>query len=1588
MFELLGVATFATVASVGLLVFRARQAWDVAHVLSPLLSVGTAPALAVGLLIGSRVQKRGLVRLRVAGTAIAIGAAMVLVGAIALAWPDPAYLLPLAVADFVILSVIAVTFGIPAAHWIALPCALIGYSVAIAVLRGRLGWISSPRSTIGALLDPACGTALVGLFELALVGAWVFRRLGRARDARVISRAALVVGVVSLGLLSRTAFDRTHAIPTATFVYGFYAAAALAAAVALGSPGAGWAGCGLLLAACVQGTLARTNVTHPWAVGLLIGATVEAVGSLVILRIARLRAALSLPLKWTATLAVAAALTLLVPGASMDGARVVGAEILWAAGLWFAIALAESSEAIFIAAELALGVGLAVSVVGALARHAWFRGAKIPLLHPWTLEAIGVALAGIPLAAAVARRALPEKWTVRRWLDAPWSVDRGLAIVLATGLTILACVGAFDAIRIEFAVRAVERSPAVWAGTVAGYGSWVLLAVLAGTFAAWTIRRTAPRAGLLLLWVVILGCPLVAMRWAEAGSAASVLRWLLAAAGLAGSALLWGRDRVARPLGPRLRDQDVADFRAILVAMCAVPVIVLSVYPAGLSLDGRKILGPAEGTFFAAIGNSASYSIPLLLVAASFLGHAVRERSGAWVCASTAVTNLTVTLAYALAVTTGGRLWDDSNSLRLVQLNVIALGFFALGWIGLRGWLYRRSDTEVPRPPGVLVGQVAIAVAGISVPLFGEAMWLWIWPGYADNMAVLSDPVAWMAVVVTLATVVLLYGALSPCVIGTGAAVAAMMTAFTAAHYDPTHWLSFHVLMCGVLGAAGAVFAGAVIREARGVGDVAPVADKAPAELVEGSAPAVALEYHHKDRAAEPEVVDHPVRANYVKWIVGFSVWLVLLGMRSTISDPQRPWWATSCTLMLGFLWVAVACWMRSGSLLYVGGLLPNLAATFWWLEKPWTGSHDLADLLCGNATVLAAGGLAGIVLHRQVFRFRRADRSQALPYFHRFALNVVTLGLVLFGGAAVLNALAFNVGAAAPLTAVPALLAGAALAVATLADDGTFALGQLYMIGLAGVAIVIQLLHPSPGRAEWAYQIGICAFVALTGMFFYTRTTAARVLSEMGLTPVVRSAGTDLVRLATAVLAAMAVCLAIRVDFTVPELSLRLAAATAALLQLGALGVMAAEARLLQLRQLRVLLAVAAVVAWVWAWMTPGAADPLARSAAALVGITAAVCFGGALSVALKRAGRWLVWAEAMGSVVPVVWAMWIAAVGAVLAFEIGPAMHREAVRLSAGWVLVVLAVMIAGVAACVRLSSRAGERDSIGIRPPMRGIYVYAAELLLAAAFCHLRLTMPWLFSGFFAQYWPLIVMAIAFAGVGLGEVMERRKLPVVSGPLTTTGVFLPILPAVAFSLMPSRVDYATLLFLIGFFYAVLSAARRSFVLGVAAALAANGGLWSLLYRHPELRLMIHPQLWLIPAAVSVLIAAQLNRDRLPAPQLRFIRYACLMLVYVSSTADVFLNGVRDHPYLPLVLALLSVIGVMTGILFRIRPFLFLGASFLAVAIVTMIYFASVNLHWTWLWYVAGIALGAGIIALFALFEKKRTEMLALVEGLRSWQ
>jgi hypothetical protein len=87
--------------------------------------------------------------------------------------------------------------------------------------------------------------------------------------------------------------------------------------------------------------------------------------------------------------------------------------------------------------------------------------------------------------------------------------------------------------------------------------------------------------------------------------------------------------------------------------------------------------------------------------------------------------------------------------------------------------------------------------------------------------------------------------------------------------------------------------------------------------------------------------------------------------------------------------------------------------------------------------------------------------------------------------------------------------------------------------------------------------------------------------------------------------------------------------------------------------------------------------------------------------------------------------------------------------------------------------------------------------------------------------------------------------------------------------------------------------------------------------------------------------------------------------------------------------VLITLSVLGVLGGMVLRVRAFLFLGSLFLLLGVYSMIRFAAhaAGDRSRVVWSAAGIVLGLVIFVFFALFEKRRNKLLGLLKKLREW-
>ena len=472
----------------------------------------------------------------------------------------------------------------------------------------------------------------------------------------------------------------------------------------------------------------------------------------------------------------------------------------------------------------------------------------------------------------------------------------------------------------------------------------------------------------------------------------------------------------------------------------------------------------------------------------------------------------------------------------------------------------------------------------------------------------------------------------------------------------------------------------------------------------------------------------------------------------------------------------------------------------------------------------------------------------------------------------------------------------------------------------------------------------------------------------------------------ATLFLTALVAAIELWVVLTFHELSWRLAGAAAVAVAALSLPAFAQDTRRSRFREAGLLFATLAAIDFGWGAM-PVENDPhvwLLRAVRLLVILAATTFAYGVVSIRiLSAASEWFI---PLRRAATAVGAASLASLVALLALEAYWFDPVSGAPLSGMQIGVVAAVLVGLAAALVSLAVLPG-RDPLELSEAGRMVYVYAAEAVLALLFLHVYLTLPELFKGYLLPWWPFIVMGIAYFGVGVGELFMRSGFRVLSEPLHRTGAFLPLLPALGFWIHTSNSDYSTVLFVVGLMYVVVSMWRKTFLYSLAAALAGNAGLWALWHEH-GVAIFDHPQLWLIPPALCVLAAVQLNRRRLTDEQVTGLRYLCITLIYVSSTGDMFITGVAKSLLMPMILAGLSVAGAFAGIALRVRAFLYLGLSFLLLSIVSMVWHAARNINHVWPWWAFGIGLGLAILTVLGVFEKKRKEVQGWLGEFRTWE
>ena len=265
---------------------------------------------------------------------------------------------------------------------------------------------------------------------------------------------------------------------------------------------------------------------------------------------------------------------------------------------------------------------------------------------------------------------------------------------------------------------------------------------------------------------------------------------------------------------------------------------------------------------------------------------------------------------------------------------------------------------------------------------------------------------------------------------------------------------------------------------------------------------------------------------------------------------------------------------------------------------------------------------------------------------------------------------------------------------------------------------------------------------------------------------------------------------------------------------------------------------------------------------------------------------------------------------------------------------------------------------------------LYAVMAEVILACMWVKLRMKVPFLaaienidgLAMIAATFFVSGVYAIARSTEGAEPFARSAKW---------TALVLPLLAMLTIgSTSWSNVALAMFASAAYAFAGRLGVSRWT---GPLAALAFNVGALSSWDRLG----VVDPQLFVLPISASVLLLAQLYRRDLSQRALANIRTIALAAVYLSGFVSIVSF---DSPSHSLVMAGLCVSGVVIGTLLRIRSYLFLGAGFLVVNLVTNI--ARFGLSGQTAATIVLTGLGLAILAAMVTFSLNRRQIVARYE------
>ena len=770
------------------------------------------------------------------------------------------------------------------------------------------------------------------------------------------------------------------------------------------------------------------------------------------------------------------------------------------------------------------------------------------------------------------------------------------------------------------------------------------------------------------------------------------------------------------------------------------------------------------------VGSAVSYAVPVLSIAAVLVGYAIRERSGRFALAGGLTTNLGATAGYLLKVAASGLVFDWMQWTRLAQLNAIVSAIYAAAWLVALVWQARRQHRKVDFVGSeLLVTQVALPGA-INLLVLGAA-WCAIfgYPALGVELAPFADAWGWTAALLTTAlTMGIGYVGHWPRNVDRRVIPAlgllTLVACWAGDHYAAL-WAAYHTLLglqVGMVAAMAIVYAALPRFFPRWATRVTQTIE--PNELpAEGTfATEVDWRQHVTTRA------------------IAMSALAVLLALRDWWGDAWACYWTAIPLVTVAALLVWFAVWSLRRGLLHGAAALLTLGAWSCWMFVRFgnqRGPHDIVSLISCELQIaviaLALPAVLWTLLELRVFRPAGTLATRVWMPMHRLA---AWLGLALMLLLIALGKLADVEGM--PLTdlIVDQWLAVAAVVVAAGAclwdREARERVALVYVAGFASLGVLLDSLDVVGRQFWWMGTIGLAAY-GLGTSFLWSRRRGLAAGGDLLRIP--RGVETPFAGLPWLVPCNVAIALAVvglafAAQFRFDDWQMRFLVAEAALMQAVSVGLLARGERRSQLQFAALALGAIGSVAVGWSALDPSTTGTsLNRAVVTMAALSlVAVVYGLGLSKLLAAGSEWL---AAARRILPLLIGAIVLSLAGVLTTEVVLAVTGQDLVMAPAAIAVVAATLVglclAGLAAAVLPG-----RDPLGLSEGGRKLYVYAAEVLLGLTFMHIRLTMPWLFSGFFAQYWPLVVMGIAFVGAGVGELLRRQGLTVLGEPVENTG------------------------------------------------------------------------------------------------------------------------------------------------------------------------------------------------------------------------